>query len=66
MQIIERIVSAVGRRIDESTPMVDARLQDGSRVNVIIPPLALDGPACRSGVSGPIASAPTISSAVNR
>ena len=45
MQIIERIVAAVGRRIDESTPMVDARLQDGSRVNVIIPPLALDGPA---------------------
>jgi pilus assembly protein CpaF len=44
MQIIERIVSAVGRRIDESTPMVDARLQDGSRVNAIIPPLALDGP----------------------
>jgi pilus assembly protein CpaF len=45
MQIIERIVSAVGRRIDESSPMVDARLADGSRVNVIIPPLALDGPA---------------------
>jgi len=45
MQIVERIVSAVGRRIDESSPMVDARLQDGSRVNVIIPPLALDGPA---------------------
>jgi len=45
MQIIERIVSAVGRRIDESHPMVDARLKDGSRVNVIIPPLALDGPA---------------------
>jgi pilus assembly protein CpaF len=45
MQIIERIVSAVGRRIDESQPMVDARLQDGSRVNAIIPPLALDGPA---------------------
>src|SRR5687767_6865434 len=44
LQIIERIVSAVGRRIDESSPMVDARLQDGSRVNVIIPPLALDGP----------------------
>jgi pilus assembly protein CpaF len=44
MQIIERIVSAVGRRIDESSPMCDARLQDGSRVNVIIPPLALDGP----------------------
>jgi pilus assembly protein CpaF len=45
MQIIERIVSSVGRRIDESTPMVDARLADGSRVNAIIPPLALDGPA---------------------
>src|SRR5688572_10743664 len=47
MQIIERIVSMVGRRIDESTPMVDARLKDGSRVNAIIPPLALDG-ACLS------------------
>jgi pilus assembly protein CpaF len=45
MQIIERIVSAVGRRIDESQPMVDARLADGSRINAIIPPLALDGPA---------------------
>ncbi len=44
MQIIERIVSRVGRRVDESTPMVDARLSDGSRVNAIIPPLALDGP----------------------
>ncbi len=44
MRIIERIVSTVGRRIDESTPMVDARLLDGSRVNAIIPPLALDGP----------------------
>ena len=44
LQIIERIVSAVGRRVDESSPMVDARLADGSRVNVIIPPLALDGP----------------------
>jgi pilus assembly protein CpaF len=44
-QIIERIVSTVGRRIDESTPMVDARLMDGSRVNAIIPPLAIDGPA---------------------
>jgi pilus assembly protein CpaF len=42
--IIDRIVSAVGRRIDESSPMVDARLKDGSRVNAIIPPLALDGP----------------------
>ncbi len=45
MRIIEKIVSAVGRRIDESSPLVDARLADGSRVNVIIPPLALDGPA---------------------
>ncbi len=45
LRIIERIVSAVGRRIDESSPMVDARLADGSRVNAIIPPIALDGPA---------------------
>ena len=44
MQIIERIVSSVGRRIDESSPMVDARLADGSRVNAIVPPLAIDGP----------------------
>jgi pilus assembly protein CpaF len=45
LQIIDRIVSRVGRRVDESSPMVDARLPDGSRVNAIIPPLALDGPA---------------------
>jgi pilus assembly protein CpaF len=44
LQVIDRIVSAVGRRIDDSSPMVDARLEDGSRVNAIIPPLALDGP----------------------
>jgi pilus assembly protein CpaF len=44
MKIIDRIVSRVGRRVDESSPMVDARLPDGSRVNAIIPPLALDGP----------------------
>jgi len=44
LQVIDRIVSAVGRRVDESSPMVDARLPDGSRVNAIIPPLALDGP----------------------
>jgi pilus assembly protein CpaF len=44
-QIIDRIVGMVGRRIDETSPMVDARLSDGSRVNAIIPPLALDGPA---------------------
>ncbi len=45
MQIIDRIVAGVGRRIDESSPMVDARLADGSRVNAVIPPLAIDGPA---------------------
>jgi pilus assembly protein CpaF len=53
-QIIDRIVAQVGRRIDETSPMVDARLADGSRVNAIIPPLALDGPAMsvrRFGVS---------------
>jgi pilus assembly protein CpaF len=44
MNIIDKVVSAVGRRVDESSPMVDARLADGSRVNVIIPPLAIDGP----------------------
>ncbi len=44
MHIIEKIVSAVGRRVDESSPMVDARLADGSRINAIIPPLAVDGP----------------------
>ena len=44
MHIIDKIVSAVGRRVDESSPMVDARLKDGSRVNVVIPPLAIDGP----------------------
>ncbi len=45
MQVINRIVSRVGRRIDEASPMVDARLPDGSRVNAVIPPLAIDGPA---------------------
>jgi pilus assembly protein CpaF len=44
MRIIQKIVAAVGRRIDESSPMVDARLADGSRVNVVLPPLAIDGP----------------------
>ncbi|MFW6284528.1 MAG: ATPase, T2SS/T4P/T4SS family, partial [Desulfosalsimonas sp.] len=44
MKIIDKIVSSVGRRVDESSPMVDARLADGSRVNAIIPPLAIDGP----------------------
>ena len=45
LQIVDRIVSKVGRRVDETCPMVDARLEDGSRVNAIIPPLALDGAA---------------------
>ena len=45
IKIIDRIVSRVGRRVDESSPMVDARLKDGSRVNAIIPPLAIDGPS---------------------
>jgi pilus assembly protein CpaF len=45
MNIIDRIVSSVGRRVDESSPMVDARLEDGSRVNAIIPPLSIDGPS---------------------
>jgi pilus assembly protein CpaF len=44
MRVIDRIVSAVGRRVDDSSPMVDARLSDGSRVNAVIPPLAVDGP----------------------
>jgi pilus assembly protein CpaF len=59
LQIIDRIVSQVGRRIDESTPMVDARLPDGSRVNAIIPPLALDGPALsiRRFGTGPLSAA---------
>lgn len=58
LQIIDRIVSNVGRRIDESSPMVDARLPDGSRVNAIIPPLALDGPALsiRRFGTGPLAA----------
>jgi pilus assembly protein CpaF len=57
MQVIDRIVSRVGRRIDESSPMVDARLPDGSRVNAIIPPLALDGPcmSIRRFGGGPVA-----------
>ncbi len=58
MQIIDRIVSRVGRRVDESSPMVDARLPDGSRVNAIIPPLALDGPSVsiRRFGTGPLAA----------
>jgi pilus assembly protein CpaF len=58
LQIIDRIVSRVGRRIDESSPMVDARLPDGSRVNAIIPPLALDGPSLsiRRFASGPLSA----------
>jgi pilus assembly protein CpaF len=45
MSICTRIVSRVGRRVDETSPLCDARLPDGSRVNIIIPPLALDGPS---------------------
>ena len=58
LQIIDRIVSRIGRRVDESSPMVDARLPDGSRVNAIIPPLALDGPAVsiRRFGTGPVAA----------
>ena len=58
MQIIDRIVSRVGRRVDESSPMVDARLPDGSRVNAVIPPLALDGPSMsiRRFGTGPLAA----------
>jgi len=58
MQVIDRIVSRVGRRVDESSPMVDARLPDGSRVNAIIPPLAIDGPcmSIRRFGSGPVAA----------
>jgi pilus assembly protein CpaF len=58
MQVIDRIVSKVGRRVDEASPMVDARLPDGSRVNAIIPPLALDGPcvSIRRFGSGPVSA----------
>jgi pilus assembly protein CpaF len=58
MHIIDKVVSAVGRRVDESSPMVDARLKDGSRVNVIIPPLAVDGPilSIRRFGSSPLAA----------
>jgi pilus assembly protein CpaF len=58
MQVIDRIVSRVGRRVDEASPMVDARLLDGSRVNAIIPPLAIDGPcmSIRRFGSGPVAA----------
>ena len=45
MNVATRIVSRIGRRVDESAPLVDARLEDGSRVNIIIPPLAIDGPS---------------------
>jgi pilus assembly protein CpaF len=58
MLVIDRIVSHVGRRVDEASPMVDARLEDGSRVNAIIPPLALDGPclSIRRFGGGPVAA----------
>jgi pilus assembly protein CpaF len=58
LQVIDRIVSRVGRRVDESSPMVDARLPDGSRVNAIIPPLAIDGPclSIRRFGTGPVSA----------
>jgi pilus assembly protein CpaF len=58
MHIIDKIVSAVGRRVDESSPLVDARLKDGSRVNIVIPPLAIDGPivSIRRFPSSPLTS----------
>ena len=56
LHIIEKIVSQVGRRIDEAQPIVDARLLDGSRVNAIIPPLALDGPPSPSAASAATSS----------
>jgi pilus assembly protein CpaF len=60
MKIIDKIVSRMGRRIDESSPMVDARLPDGSRVNAIIPPLAIDGPivSIRRFATMPLRSGP--------
>src|ERR1019366_8007082 len=62
LHIIDKIVSGVGRRIDESSPMVDARLKDGSRVNAIIPPLAVDGPilSIRRFGSSPLGAADLI------
>ena len=62
MRVIDRIVSGVGRRVDDSSPMVDARLPDGSRVNAIIPPLAVDGPLLSIRRFPPSACAPRISS----
>lgn len=50
-RVMQRILAPLGRRLDESSPMVDARLPDGSRVNAIIPPIALTAPACRSASS---------------
>lgn len=64
LQIIDRIVSRVGRRVDESSPMVDARLPDGSRVNAIIPPLALNGPSLsiRRRGDGPVSASQLLES----
>ena len=63
MRIIEKIVSAVGRRVDESTPMVDARLADGSRVNAVVPPISIDGPrfhlSAKARLTAPCASRAT-------
>ncbi len=61
-RIIDKIVSQVGPRVDESSPMVDARLADGSRVNAIIPPWPWTGPCCRSAASPRTSSCPPTSS----
>ncbi len=66
MRIIDRIISPIGRRVDESSPMVDARLTDGSRVNAIIPPLASSGRSSPSASSRPRPSPSTTSSASAR
>jgi pilus assembly protein CpaF len=66
LRIIEKMVAQVGRRVDESSPLVDARLPDGSRVNAAIPPVAVDGPLLSSGVSAALRCAARIWCAASR